>query len=214
VEELSEKLTGWAVGSDKKLALGRRITGVSRFSNSADDNVHAVQGDDDVEQKFLVCTGGGPGFMEAANKGASKAGKTIGMGISLPFEPGLNAYVTDSLAFEYHYFFTRKFWMVYHCQVLIVAPGGVGTMDEIFEVLTLKQTRKIQSDLPVILLGKEYWQTIVNWQALVNYGVIGQKDIDDLFFTDDVDEAFSFIISKLQTNPIFAQPTHKHDVEI
>jgi predicted Rossmann-fold nucleotide-binding protein len=87
------------------------------------------------------------------------------MGITLPFETGLNKYVTNELAFEFHYFFTRKFWMVYHCQALIVAPGGYGTLDEIFEVLTLKQTRKIQTDLPVVLFGKEFWKKIVNWEV-------------------------------------------------
>ena len=125
------------------------------------------------------------------------------MGISLPFENKVNKYVTDDLAFQFHYFFTRKFWMVYHCQALVVAPGGVGTMDELFEVLTLKQTGKVQKDLPVVLLGESYWRTIVNWQALVDHGVVAPKDYADLFFTDSAEDAFRFITQKLQCNPIF-----------
>ncbi|EPY19930.1 lysine decarboxylase domain-containing protein [Strigomonas culicis] len=143
---------------------------------------------------LVVTTGGGPGFMEAANKGAaSVAGtKTIGMGISLPFEKGLNPFVSDDLAFEFHYFFSRKFWMMYSCRGIIVAPGGFGTMDELFELLTLKQTKKIPN-LPVVLFGKQFWQTVVNWQALSDYGVISQREIDQMCFTDEVDEAIAFI---------------------
>ncbi|CAN0339579.1 unnamed protein product, partial [Ectocarpus sp. 13 AM-2016] len=101
---------------------------------------------------------------------------------------GLNEYVTEELAFEFHYFFTRKFWMLYHCQALVVAPGGFGTLDELFEVLTLKQTGKVQKTLPVILFGKDYWEKIINWQALVEFGTIAQEDVDSLFFTDDPQE--------------------------
>ncbi|CAN0361520.1 unnamed protein product, partial [Phaeothamnion confervicola] len=106
-------------------------------------------------------------------------------------------HVTEELAFEFHYFFTRKFWMVYHCQALIVAPGGFGTLDELFEVLTLKQTGKIQKTLPVVLFGKQYWQTIVNWQAVVDFGTIAQEDVDSLFFTDDATEAFDYLVQSL-----------------
>ncbi len=151
-------------------------------------------------QPVFVCTGGGPGFMEAANQGASdvKHGKSIGMGITLPFEAGLNPYVTPELAFEFHYFFTRKFWMAFHMQALVVAPGGFGTLDELFELLTLKQTGKIQKGLPIVLFGRGYWLDIINWHSLVKYGVISQDDVDNLLFTDDVDEALKFITDGLQ----------------
>ena len=151
-------------------------------------------------QPVFVCTGGGPGFMEAANKGASevKSGKSIGMGITLPFEAGLNPFVTHELAFEFHYFFTRKFWMAFHMQALVVAPGGFGTLDELFEILTLKQTGKIQKWLPIVLFGRDYWNEIVNWKSLVKYGVVLQEDIDQLLFTDDVEEALNFITAGLQ----------------
>jgi len=147
-----------------------------------------------------VCTGGGPGFMEAANRGAAdvKGGKSIGMGITLPFETGLNPYVSPELAFEYHYFFTRKFWMAFHMQALVVAPGGFGTMDELFELLTLKQTGKMQRSFPVVLFGKKYWKSIINWDTIGDYGVINPSDVDELLFTDDVDEAFSFIVGALE----------------
>jgi len=150
-----------------------------------------------------VCTGGGPGFMEAANRGASEVvgGKSIGMGITLPFEEGLNPFVTPELAFEYHYFFTRKFWMAFHMQALVVAPGGMGTCDELFELLTLKQTGKIQKSLPVVLLGKAYWKSVINWQKLGVYGVINPAEVDELLFTDDVQEAFDFIVRSLEAGP-------------
>lgn len=140
--------------------------------------------------------------MEAANKGASRVpgSRNMGMGITLPFEEGLNEYVTDELAFEFHYFFTRKFWMLYHCQALVVAPGGFGTLDELFEVLTLKQTGKVQKNLPVILFGKEYWQTVVNWQALVEFGTIAQEDVDALFFTDDPQDALNHLVNCLSNS--------------
>jgi len=145
--------------------------------------------------------------MEAANRGASmvKGGRSIGMGISLPFETGLNPYVTPELAFEYLYFFTRKFCMAYYMQALVAAPGGFGTMDELFELMTLKQTGKMNREMPIVLFGKKYWQTVVNWQALAEFGVISQKEVDDLLFTDSVGEAFHFITSRLQQQQQVAQ---------
>ena len=134
------------------------------------------------------------------------------MAISLPFEEGVNKYIPDELAFQYHYFFTRKFWMLYYCQALVVAPGGVGTMDELFEVLTLKQTGKVQHDLPVVLLGATYWKTIINWEAIVNYGVVARKDYEDLYFTDSVDDAFQYVTSKLSTTSVEWMPKTNDDV--
>lgn len=214
VAELSRKFTEWSLDCNIRLADGRQITGVSRYI-SADGNKDGVPRitsfenltdlgnkescDGLVDQHLVVCTGGGPGFMEAANKGASlvPGARNMGMGITLPFEEGLNPYVTEELAFEYHYFFTRKFWMVYSCQALVVAPGGVGTMDELFEVLTLKQTGKVQKDLPVVLFGTEFWRTVVNWEALVRYGTVSQSDYDGLYFTDSVEDAFNYVTERL-----------------
>ena len=129
-----------------------------------------------IRQAIVVCSGGGPGFMEAASKGAAEVpgARSIGMGITLPFEKGLNPYVSKELAFEYHYFFTRKLWMVFYCQALVVAPGGLGTMDELFEILTLRQTGKVQKHLPIILLGKTFWESVINWKYLVEVGVLNE----------------------------------------
>jgi len=144
---------------------------------------------------YTVGTGGGPGMMEAANEGAWRAkGPSVGFGISLPFEDRLNPFVTPELGFEYHYFFTRKFWMAYKCMGLVVAPGGLGTCDELFEIITLMQTRKIKRKLPVILIGKKFWQSCINWQSFVDYGMISQEDADQLKFADTAEEAFNYLV--------------------
>ena len=138
-------------------------------------------------------------MMEAANHGASlvPGALSIGMGISLPFEPGLNAYVTPDMAFEFHYFFTRKLWFMYMAKALVVFPGGFGTLDELMELLTLVQTQKISKPLPIVLFGKEYWQSVINFQAMVEWGTISAKDLDLFLFTDDVDEAVNYMIKNL-----------------
>jgi len=153
--------------------------------------------------------------MEAANKGAADVpgGKSIGMGITLPFEAGLNPYVTPELAFEYHYFFTRKFWMAYHMQALVVAPGGFGTCDELFELVTLKQTGKMQRSLPIVLFGKKYWKEVVNWKSFGDYGVINQSDVDELLFTDSVEEAFDFITRSLESGALMWQNAASEPVD-
>ena len=150
---------------------------------------------------YVVATGGGPGMMEAANKGASlvEDALSIGMGISLPFETGINMYCTPELSFEYNYFFTRKFCMVSTSRAFIATPGGFGTFDELFEVLTLLQNGKIEYGelFPVVLFGKDFWETSVNWKKLEEFGVISKSDIDRLYFTDSIDEAFEYISTKL-----------------
>ncbi len=148
---------------------------------------------------YVVCTGGGPGIMEAANRGAAdvRNGRSVGLGISLPFEPGVNEWVTDELAFEFHYFFTRKYWFLYLMKALIVFPGGFGTMDEIFETLTLIQTGKIKKKMPIILYGTEYWDSVFNLKAMVDYGTISEEDVDLIHRTDSVDEAFTYLTTAL-----------------
>ena len=198
IVDLSRRLTEWATMPTSKIGAQACISGVSRRHPSKID-FFGHDTDVVVDQKLFVISGGGPGFMQAANEGASQVpgSRNIGMAISVPFEKGTNPYVTPELAFEFHYFFTRKFWMVYHCQALIVAPGGLGTFDELFEVLTLKQTGKVQKDLPVVLVGKEFWKTVINWDALFKFGTISKKDVDDLFFTDSAEEAAAYIIERL-----------------
>lgn len=151
------------------------------------------------DRDYLICTGGGPGIMEAGNRGAAdvEGGRSVGLGISLPFEEDVNAYVTDELAFEFHYFFTRKLWFMYLAKALVVFPGGFGTLDELMELLTLVQTKKISKPLPIVLFGKEYWNSVINFKAMVEWGTISAKDLDLFLFTDDVDEAVDYMTKKL-----------------
>ena len=155
-------------------------------------------------QKYVVCSGGGPGIMIAANRGASDAGgKSMALRISLPFETVPNPYVTPELDFEFHYFFTRKFWFTYPAKALVIMPGGFGTLDEFFEILTLIQTKIITKDLPIVLFGKEYWSKLINFETLVEFGTIDREDLDLFFITSSVDDAFNHIVSGL--NPSHSQ---------
>lgn len=159
--ELSEKLTQWSNRNGKN------------------------------KENFVICSGGGPGIMEAANKGARLAGgESIGLNISIPFEQFVNKYVKRDYAFEFHYFFMRKLWFVDLASALIVFPGGFGTMDEMMEVLTLLQTGKIEKKLKVIIYNSEYWKKIINFDALIDLGVISKKDMKLVDFCEDVDTAY------------------------
>lgn len=152
----------------------------------------------DEERRFVVCTGGGPGVMEAANRGASEAkGINVGLTISLPCEEFDNAYITRELSFHFHYFFMRKFWFTYLAKAVIIFPGGFGTLDELFELLTLAQTRKIHKHLPIILFGEAYWSEVINFDTLVKYGNINPQDLSLIHRIDSVDEAYSFLIDHL-----------------
>lgn len=158
---------------------------------------------EDSKRRFIVCTGGGPGIMEAANRGASEAGGiNIGFNISLPFEQHFNPYITRELNFEFHYFFMRKFWFLYLAKALVAFPGGFGTLDELFEALTLTQTQKSKKVLPVVLFGKEFWGDVLNLEALVKYGTISEKDLDLFHTTDSVDDAFDYIVERLKNNAL------------
>merc|ERR1719453_2961831 len=144
---------------------------------------------------YHIATGGGPGLLESANEGAWEAG-----GKSLAFSGGalsqqhFNRYVTPELAFIFHYFFTRKFWMAYKCMGVVALPGGFGTCDELFEILTLIQTGKIRHKIPVVLVGTDYWSRALSWRSMAEYGMISDLDVDQLLFTDSADEAFSHIV--------------------
>ena len=151
------------------------------------------------EKRFIVCSGGGPGIMEAANKGAKKAGGySIGLNISIPFEQFVNKYVKKDLAFEFHYFFMRKFWFAYLAKALIVFPGGFGTLDEFMEILTLMQTGKIKKDMKVIVYDEEYWKSIINFQAFIDNGMIDEDDLDLFEFCSTVDEMYEKIVSYVE----------------
>ncbi len=150
------------------------------------------------EQRFVICSGGGPGIMEGANLGATRAGgKSIGLNISLPQEQTPNPYISENLVFEFHYFFMRKFWLVHLAKALVVFPGGFGTLDELFELLTLEQTRKLPNRVPVLMYGSEYWKEVMNFDAMVERGMIAQTDLDLFKFADTPQEAFEYLKMKL-----------------
>ncbi len=148
--------------------------------------------------RFVICSGGGPGIMEAANKGAILAGgKSIGMNISLPFEQFANRYISPGLSFEFHYFFLRKFWFVYLAKALVIFPGGFGTLDELMEVLTLLQTDKIKKKMTVVIYGSKYWKSVLNFDEMVQRGVITKTDLKLFRFCDTPQDAFEYLKSSL-----------------
>jgi hypothetical protein len=150
--------------------------------------------DSEPHRRFVVCSGGGPGIMEAANRGASEAGgKTIGLNIGLPFEQRPNPYITPELCFEFHYFFMRKFWFAYLAKALVVFPGGFGTLDELSEILTLAQTQKLENKILIVLYGSSYWREILNFDALVKYGMISEADLNLFRFADTPQEALAIL---------------------
>ncbi len=166
--ELAARLTTWS----KELEKGRR--------------------------RFVICTGGGPGLMEAANRGASEAkGLNIGLNIAIPHEQSDNPYISNELRFEFNYFFMRKFWFTYLAKALLAFPGGFGTMDEFFELMTLIQTHKLGKKIPIVLYGADYWDRIINFDAMVEFGTISPEDLNLFRRLDTVDEAFDFITSEL-----------------
>jgi len=158
----------------------------------------------------VVTTGGGPGIMEAANLGAKEAGaKTVGLNIALPFEQMPNPYITPSLNFEFHYFFMRKFWFAYLSKALVIFPGGFGTMDEFFEILTLAQTQKLAKKILVVVYGSEYWNRLINFQTMVDAGTISAEDLELFKIVDSPEEGFEFLRDGLTKYHLGPEPKHK-----
>ncbi len=189
----SRKAIEWARYYEEARELSRMLTTWSQTLQS--DN-----------HRFVVTSGGGPGIMEAANRGAHEAGgKTIGLNIRLPFEQGANPYITDGLHFEFHYFFMRKFWFAYLAKALVIFPGGFGTLDELFEVLTLVQTDKLSKKIGVILYGRQYWDEILNFGPMSEWGAIHEQDLDLLQYADTPVEAFEYLRGHLMEHHL--QPT-------
>jgi uncharacterized protein (TIGR00730 family) len=179
-------------------------TGVamSQYYEAARELAHRLtawsKGLGDESRRFVVCTGGGPGIMEAANRGASEArGTNVGLTISLPVEQFDNPYITRGLGVHFHYFFMRKFWFLYLAKAVLVFPGGFGTLDELFEVLTMVQTGKIRKRLPIVLFGTDYWDEVIDLDAMVRHGTIDADDLKLFHRTDSVDDAFEFVTREL-----------------
>lgn len=149
-------------------------------------------------KRFVICSGGGPGIMEAANRGAHNAGGiSIGFNIALPYEQKPNSYQTPDLSFEFRYFFIRKFWFFYMAKALVVFPGGFGTFDELFELLTLSQTRKFRKYMPIVLYGHEFWNSVINFQEMIKRGIVNHEDLELFRTVDDVDSAYSYLTDEL-----------------
>jgi len=216
LEELMRQHEGGAGADiDEILRRGRRALQWSRYYEEARELARMLTSWtatlNSQHHRFVVTSGGGPGIMEAANRGAHEAGgKTIGLNISLPHEQGPNPYITESLHFEFHYFFMRKFWFAYLAKALVIFPGGFGTLDEMFEILTLMQTQKLAKQIQIILYGSEYWDPILNLEPLAEWGAIGDRDIDLLTRAETPAAAFELLKAHLTTHhlsPPIAQET-------
>src|SRR5688572_16524022 len=205
--ERLERRFGARIGPerDAHLARGRKAVEWSRYYEEARELARLVtewsKSLATEHHRFVVTSGGGPGIMEAANRGATEGGgKTIGLNIRLPFEQGPNRYITEGLHFEFHYFFMRKFWFAYLAKALVIFPGGFGTLDEMFEILTLMQTEKLAKQIQIILYGSEYWNRILDLDPMVEWGAIGPHDLQLLQRADTPDAAFELLREHLTSH--------------
>jgi uncharacterized protein (TIGR00730 family) len=190
---------------EKELTRGRKALEWARFYEDARELARLLTAWtltlQSENHRFVVTSGGGPGIMEAANRGAREAGgKTIGLNIRLPFEQGANPYITDGLHFEFHYFFMRKFWFAYLAKSLVIFPGGFGTLDELFEILTLVQTDKLSKHIDVVMYGRDYWDQVLDFKPMAEWGAIAEKDLDLLHFCDSPADAFEHLRDNLVKN--------------
>lgn len=199
VKSLNPKLTENFTG---KLREAQRLVNMSKYYEDAVELSRRLtewsMNLETMANRFIICTGGGPGIMEAANKGAKKAGGySIGLNISIPYEQFINKYVTPDLSFEFHYFFMRKFWFAYLSKAFVIFPGGFGTMDELFEVVTLIQTAKMKKKLAMIIYDENYWKNIINFDGLVEQGMISKSDVNLFSMCSNIDDAYNIIIKHL-----------------
>ena len=208
--EQAEAALARAEAGDGDLERARNALAVSHYYEAARELARRLtlwsKDLDSQEHRFVVCTGGGPGIMEAAARGAAEArGMNVGLAISIPREDFDSAYVTRELAFHFHYFFMRKFWFAYLAKAVLVFPGGFGTLDELFELLTMKQTGKMHKPLPIVLFGTDYWRQVIGFDALVRHGMIDAADVELVHRTDSVDDAYEWTVRRL-TEYALAQP--------
>jgi uncharacterized protein (TIGR00730 family) len=205
---LMHRLTGTAADdADEHVIRGRRALEWSRYYEEARELARMLTAWSrelgSPNHRFVVTSGGGPGIMEAANRGAKEAGgKTVGLNIKLPFEQGPNRYITEGLHFEFHYFFMRKFWFAYLAKALVIFPGGFGTLDEMFEILTLMQTEKLAKQIQIILYGREYWDRIIDLDPMVEWGAIGAHDLSLLQRADTPVAAFELLKAHLMEHHV------------
>ena len=188
-------------------SLARLTTEWAAKVSKSEHHSHALR-------RFVVCSGGGPGIMEAANRGATEAGgKSIGLNIGLPFEQQPNPFITPELSFEFHYFFMRKFWFAYLAKALVVFPGGFGTLDELSEILTLAQTKKLESKILIVLYGSEFWNEVINFKALVKHGMISESDLSLFRFADTPETALDILKEGLTRYYLEPESVLPHPVE-
>ena len=202
IQKKIEKATHPHKELDKKLRIAEHKFRMSRYYQETQELSRRMTewsiGLNNPDRRVIVCSGGGPGIMEAANRGAQDAdGISIGLNISLPFEQIPNPYITPDLCFEFHYFFMRKYWFFHLAKALVVFPGGFGTMDELFDLLTLVQTKKTYKPMPIVLYGTEFWKDVLNFDNLIKWGTISEEDLNLFYFCDDVDSAFEYLTGEL-----------------
>jgi uncharacterized protein (TIGR00730 family) len=205
--EAAEAALAAAEQSKNGIEAARTAVALSVYYEAARELAHRLtswsKNLDHEERRFVVCTGGGPGIMEAANRGASEAkGLNVGLTISIPNDEFDNPFVSRELHIHFHYFFMRKFWFVYLAKAVVLFPGGYGTLDELFEILTLVQTHKMKKRMPIVLFGAKYWDEVLNFQALVKYGTISAGDLDLFHRTDSIEEAYDIITRGLTENAL------------
>jgi len=209
--EQAQKDGGDVARAERMLHMSKYYEATRELSHRLTEWSKSLEGS---ERRFVICSGGGPGIMEAANRGASEArGVNIGLNISLPFEQSGNEFITRRLAFEFHYFFTRKYWFAYLAKAVVIMPGGFGTLDEFMELVTLVQTEKIKKAMPIVLFGTEFWNQVLNFEPMVEWGTISPEDVNLFLRTDSVDEAFDYITGELMRNVFGASKTGKPPAE-
>lgn len=202
LERLVRRIGGRSATLEDEVLRGRKAVEWSRYYEEARELAGLLTtwslSLGSAHHRFVVTSGGGAGIMEAANRGAQEAGgKTIGLNIRLPFEQGANRYITEGLHFEFHYFFMRKFWFAYLAKALVIFPGGFGTLDEMFEILTLMQTEKLAKQIQIILYGNEYWEPILNLEPMLDWGAVSEKDLHLLQRANTPVEAFELLKAHL-----------------